>query len=97
MTRRRNQQREGIESTLPSELRSFDSWYYPMGLQEYMAALSQFIGSSERVTPVMNAANLSAADWFRHMLTRGTEAHRSNFRSETTRPTWKDGTTQQPG
>src|ERR1700722_13413165 len=88
MTRRRNQrQREGLASTLPDELRSFENWYYPNGLQDYMRALIRQVGGDQRVTSVMNAGGLSAADWFRHMLARGTEAQRSNFRSETTRPT----------
>ena len=56
---------------LPDELRSFDRWYYPNGLAEYMAELSRFVGEDQRVTPVMNAAGLSAADWFRAMLSRG--------------------------
>lgn len=60
---------EALASRLLQELRSFDGWYYPGGLGDYMRALSQFIGDHQRVTPVMNAAGLSAADWFRYMLT----------------------------
>jgi hypothetical protein len=68
MTRRRNQRNEWLSATLPDELRSFESWYYPGGLSDYIRALSRFV-EGDRVTPVMNAAGLSAADWFREMLT----------------------------
>src|SRR5262249_16976893 len=70
MTRRWSQIRSKSEVQLPPELRSFDTWLYPNGLHEYMAALSRFLGGSERLTPVMSAAGLSAAQWFHHMLTR---------------------------
>ena len=69
MTRRRNQRHSGLSTALPDELRSFDPWLYPNGLNDYMAALSAFLVGGQRLTPVMNAAGLSAADWFRHMLT----------------------------
>lgn len=68
MTVRRNQRRSGLGTTLPDELRSFESWYYRGGLSDYMRAVSRLVGDDQRVTPVMNAAGLSAADWFRHML-----------------------------
>ncbi|VBA57635.1 hypothetical protein LAUMK191_04107 [Mycobacterium attenuatum] len=58
-----------LAAQLPEELRSFDKWLHPNGLHDYMAALSRFLGGDQRVTPVMNAAGLSAADWFRHMTT----------------------------
>jgi hypothetical protein len=58
-----------IAARLPDELRSFDGWHYPNGLRDYMAALSAVVVDGQRVTPVMNAAGLSAADWFREMLT----------------------------
>jgi hypothetical protein len=45
-------------------------WLYPNGLQDYMAALSAFLVDPQPVTPVMNAAGLSAACWFRQMLVR---------------------------
>jgi hypothetical protein len=60
-----------LAARLPHELRSFDAWYYPDGLREYMAALSAFLVEPQRLTPVMNAAGLSADEWFRHMLTNG--------------------------
>ena len=74
MTRRRNNTRaarspEALAASLPDELRSFDRWLYPNGMYDYMAALSAFLVDGQRLTPVMNAAGLSAADWFRHMLT----------------------------
>jgi hypothetical protein len=68
VTVRRNQRRSGLSATLPDELRSFDGWYYPGGLHDYMQALSRFVGDDQRITPVMSAAGLSAADWFRAML-----------------------------
>lgn len=42
-----------------------DAWPHPNGLHDYMAALSRYLGGDKRVTPVMNAAGLSAADWIR--------------------------------
>lgn len=59
---------DALAASLPDELRSFDDWYRPGGLLAYMAALSEFIGGGYRVSPVMNAAGLSAAGWFWHML-----------------------------
>lgn len=59
-----------IATRLPEELRSFDKWSYPNGLHDYMAALSRFLGGDQRVTPVMNAAGLSAADFFRSLLSQ---------------------------
>jgi hypothetical protein len=67
-------------STLPDELRSFESWYYPGGLSNYMRALSRFV-EGNRVTPVMNAAGLSAADWFRHMLDSSNISHSPKVRA----------------
>lgn len=59
-----------IAARLPEELRSFDAYCYPNGLHDYMAALSRFLGGDQRLTPVMNAAGLSAADWIRSMLSQ---------------------------
>lgn len=71
---RRNTRRtntfDALAASLPDELRSFDGWLYPNGLTDYMAALSTFLVEPQRLTPVMNAAGLPAADWYRHMLTR---------------------------
>ena len=72
-TRRRSRTRSGLYATLPEELRSLDAWYYLGGLQDYMRALSRFVGDDQRVTPLMNAAGLSAADWFRYMLSGASE------------------------
>ncbi|SOJ53586.1 hypothetical protein MSIMFB_01086 [Mycobacterium simulans] len=69
-TKRHNRKPKGNDPVLPRELRSFDRWYYPDGLHDYMATLSAFLVDPQRLTSVMNAAGLSAADWFRHMLTR---------------------------
>lgn len=41
---------------------------YPNGLHDYMQALSQVVGGNQRLTPIMNQAGLSAADWFRKAL-----------------------------
>lgn len=74
MTVRRNQRRSELSVALPDELRSFDAWMYPGGLNDYMRALSRLVGEDQRVTPVMSQAGLSAADWFRAML-RGTASY----------------------
>jgi uncharacterized protein (DUF2267 family) len=64
-----------LAARLPDELRSFDSWHYtdngdPTGLRDYLAAVSDHLGDYADLTmPVMNAAGLSAADWYRRMLT----------------------------
>jgi hypothetical protein len=63
-----------IAARLPAGLRSFDGWHYRNGLHDYMAALSTFLVDAQPITPVMNAARLSAAGWFRHMLTRPKDA-----------------------
>ncbi len=67
---RRHQANRPSAATLPDELSSFDNWLYPNGLHDYMAALSQLLDRADRLTPIMNAAGLSAAEWFRRMLTR---------------------------
>lgn len=78
LTRRRNKPKpdgpETIAARLPDELKSFDQWYRPNGLSEYMRELSRFVGEDQRLTPVMSAAGLSAAQWFRTMLERGPDA-----------------------
>ena len=71
-TRRRNRLPNGntpeaLAARLPGELKTFDAWHYRDGLQEYLKALADSV--PEHMTyPVMNAAGLSAAGWFRHML-----------------------------
>lgn len=75
MTRRRNSRRaarypEVLAASLPDELRSFDGWMYPHGISDYMRELSRFLVEPTPLQPVMNAAGLSAADWFRAMLSR---------------------------
>jgi hypothetical protein len=70
--KRRANTPEALAASLPDELRSFEGWYYPQGLQDYMRELSRFVGEDQRLSPVMNTAGLSAAGWFRHMLTDGT-------------------------
>ena len=59
---------EPLASRLPDELRSFDIWLYPNGLRDYYKALVDSV-PDHLTTPVMNAVGLSAADWFRHVLT----------------------------
>jgi hypothetical protein len=57
------------------ELRSFDRWRYsdhgdPTGLRDYLSAVTDHLGDYAHLTvPVVNAAGLSAADWYRRMLT----------------------------
>jgi hypothetical protein len=65
---------EALAARLPNELRSFDTWHYtergtPTGLQDYCVALAEYAAPHDP-TPVMNAAGLSAADWFRRMLSQ---------------------------
>jgi hypothetical protein len=74
-SRRRANDPAALAALLPQELRSFDGWHYPNGLSDYMAALSAFLVDGQRLTPVMNAAGLSAADWFRHMLTPASQSY----------------------
>lgn len=69
-TRRRN--RRSRLPQLPQELRTFDRHLYtqcgdPTGLRDYLAAISAAV-STDHPVPVMNAAGLSAADWYRQML-----------------------------
>ena len=71
-TRRRNRKPdagspEALVSRLPSELRSFDAWHYRDRLRDYLRALADPV-PDHLTHPVMNAAGLSAAGWFRHML-----------------------------
>jgi hypothetical protein len=79
-TRRRNAKpkannAEALVARLPDDLRSFDApGHYPDGLRAYLATLEAFTAESPVSTvAVMNAAGLSAADWFRHMLTHPTK------------------------
>jgi hypothetical protein len=62
---------EALAARLPSDLRSFDNYLHHNGLRDYLAALSDHIAPHEPM-PVMNAAGLSAAGWFRNMLTKPT-------------------------
>ncbi|MCU1697861.1 MAG: hypothetical protein JWR34_3924 [Mycobacterium sp.] len=79
-TRRINRPRgssaEALAARLPDELRSFDAWYYNdgpgCGLKDYLSVLNTRLAGAAYPSDVMNAAGLSAADWFRHMLTRST-------------------------
>jgi hypothetical protein len=56
----------------PNVLRSFDAWHYPDGLRDDYKALADSV-PDHLTTPVMNAAGLSAADWFRHMFSHPTK------------------------
>lgn len=71
MTRRRRTTKptgpQAVAACLPDELRSFDGWYYPNGLSDYMRELSRFLDEPTRLQPVMSAAGLSVAGWFRQM------------------------------
>ena len=73
-TRRRNRRPkhntpEALAARLPNELRSFDAWHYPDGLRDCYKAVADSVPDN-LTHPVMNAAGLSAADWFRHMLSQ---------------------------
>ena len=68
---------DAIAARLPDELKSFDAWYYNSGdgtehgLHDYLSVLNTRIANPDiQSVDVMNAAGLSVADWFRHMLTR---------------------------
>jgi hypothetical protein len=58
-----------LAARLPNALKNFDGWYRPDGLGAYLAALAAQVAPHDPV-PVMNAAGLSAAEWFRTMLSR---------------------------
>lgn len=71
-TRRRNRLPKGgtpeaLAARLPNELKTLDAWRYRDGLRDYLNALADAV-PDQMTHPVMNAAGLSAADWFRHML-----------------------------
>jgi hypothetical protein len=44
---------------------------YPHGISDYMRELSRFLVEPTPLQPVMSAAGLSVARWFRAMLERG--------------------------
>jgi hypothetical protein len=44
-------------------------WRHPDGLKDYLTALGAFVDPHDPY-PVAQAAGLSAADWYRRMLTR---------------------------
>ncbi len=85
MTHKRNRRRsqrdtpEALAAGLPAELRSFDRWLYNsgdrVGLRDYFVALGRHLANTTSGPvdgmEVINAAGLSAADWFRHMMTEG--------------------------
>ena len=65
---------KALAARLPDELRSFDPWLYtdggtPTGLIDYLTALTVHVEPHEPM-PVVNAAGLSVADWYRTMLSR---------------------------
>lgn len=80
MTLRRNRKYNGndpeaLAARLPDELRSFDAWLYDdngitTGLRDYMTALTAQVAPHEPV-PVVNAAGLSVASWYRSMMAKG--------------------------
>ncbi|MBY0440845.1 MAG: hypothetical protein K2Q25_01720 [Mycobacteriaceae bacterium] len=62
---------EASADRLPADLRSFDNYLHPNGLRDYLTALSDHVAPHDPM-PVMKAAGLSAAEWFRHKLTNST-------------------------
>ncbi|ORB32023.1 hypothetical protein MPP7335_05836 [Mycolicibacterium parafortuitum] len=71
-TRRRS--RRSKLPQLPPELQTFDNYLYveggaPAGLYDYLAAVSHAV-STDKPAAAMNAAGLSAADWYRRCLGR---------------------------
>jgi len=74
--RRRNAATDPLEAlvaTLPDDLRTFDNYRFPNGLHAFMSDLSRFIGGDQRVFPVMNAAGLSVAAWYKAALGESNE------------------------
>ena len=67
-TKSANGSPEALAARLPNELKTFDAWHYPDGLRDYFKALADSV-PDHMTHPVMNAAGLSAAGWFRKMLT----------------------------
>jgi hypothetical protein len=66
---------EALAARLPGELRSFDAWLYgddgkPTGIQDYLAAVAVQVAPQEPL-PVINAAGLSVAEWYKRMMTKG--------------------------
>lgn len=71
-TKRTANDPEALAALLPDELRSFDAWLYgsdASGLSDYLAALAAQVAPHEPL-PVMNAAGLSAAQWYRTMMSK---------------------------
>lgn len=73
MTIRRNSRRRAndpaaLAARLPDELRSFKPSADPADFREHLRAIGDFAGFDELAMPVMNAAGLSAADWYRQAL-----------------------------
>lgn len=63
---------EALATRLPDELRSFKPSTDPADFRQHLRAIADFAGPEALAMPVMNAAGLSAADWYRQALS----AHR---------------------
>jgi hypothetical protein len=88
--RRRNSLRprrgtpESLALALPDGLRRFRPSTDPNDFRLHLAAVSSLVGD-RLALPVMNAAGLSAADWYRQAFER--QDHSAVFRSTPTHPT----------
>lgn len=67
-SRRRADDPEAIAARLPDELRSFKPSTDSADFREHIRAVAEFAGSDDLAIPVMNAAGLTAADWYRQAL-----------------------------
>lgn len=67
---------EALAARLPSELRAFGSYDDPDDLRSHWTAVADWLNHAapgqgdQLVAPVMQAAGLSAADWYRTALSR---------------------------
>jgi hypothetical protein len=57
-----------LAARLPDELRSFRPSTDPADFRQHLRAVGDFAGSDDLAMPVMNAAGLSGADWYRQAL-----------------------------
>ncbi|MEV4635245.1 hypothetical protein AB0J79_18630 [Rhodococcus coprophilus] len=68
---------EALAALLPDELRSLEGLYTPSDYQALRGNVVDWLSSARHgtglATPVMNAAGLSAADFYRHALAMPTQ------------------------
>jgi hypothetical protein len=92
--RRRNSTRprrgtpEALAEILPDGLRRFRPSTDPNDFRLHLAAVARFVGNDHLALPVMKAAGLSAADWYRRAfgITTDDELARARQRKRPQRP-----------